>query len=413
MSGLASLIHSALDENSDEVSIQVQGTNLRGWESVSITRSCESIPNAFQVTASPEFLSGPGRALTQPGQPCKVLIGNDLVITGWIDRRTISTTAESHEITITGRGITRNLVDCSADLNRTPGLTQGQIRSPNVLELARLLASTWPNIKVESPQADLGISIPSLQVSLGETPYQIIESVCRYAGFLCFEDERGRLILDRVGKETMASGFRMPGNIENIHAERSVDGRYSHYFVVYNPVGKYLQEGGPKSNQRAEVVDEEMFKTEYRPKIIVWPGATPLDVGPDENVTAKRMAEWEWMRRRGRGQAASITMDSWRAMSLTPGQPGELWQPNRLATIHAPEADIDTALWIIGTVTYRKDLSGTHSDIVLMPPSAFAVNPNPLNLFDRQITTAAQGNVAPPSTGAPGQSPFLPPGATT
>lgn len=411
MSGLASLIQSALDEDSDEVSIQVKGTNLRGWESVSITRSCESIPNAFQVTASPEFLDGPGRALTQPGQACNVLIGNDLVITGWIDRRTISAAGESHQITITGRGLTRNLVDCSADLNRTPGLTQGQIRAPNVLELARRLASTetW-NIQVESPQADLGISIPSLQVSLGETPYQIIESVCRYAGFLCFEDERGRLILDRVGTETMASGFRMPGNIESINAERSVDGRFSHYIVVYNPVGKYLQEGGPKSNQRAEAVDAEMLKLQYRPKIIVWPGATPLDVGPDENATARRMAEWEWMRRRGRSQTASITMDSWRAMSLTPGQPGELWQPNRLATIHAPEADIDTALWIIGTVTYRKDLSGTHSDIVLMPPSAFAVNPNPLNLFDRQITSAAN---TPPSTGAPGQSPFLPPGATT
>ena len=58
---------------------------------------------------------------------------------------------------------------------------------------------------------------------LGETPYQIIESMARYAGYLVYEDETGALVLDRVGTKPHASGFSLPGNIESISAAR-IDG---------------------------------------------------------------------------------------------------------------------------------------------------------------------------------------------
>ena len=38
------------------------------------------------------------------------------MITGWIDRRSIPIDAHNHTVMLSGRGKTRNLVDCSADL---------------------------------------------------------------------------------------------------------------------------------------------------------------------------------------------------------------------------------------------------------------------------------------------------------
>ena len=266
--------YAAIDPN--EVSIQVGSTQFRGWKTVSITKSCETMPNSFALSASTEFMQGPAIAGTRPGQPCQIFIDQNLVITGWIDRRTITADGHNHGVTISGRGITRNLVDCSADLVNDPGLKGGMINAANTLDLATRLCKAF-GITARSAVADLGIPILPFQIALGETPYEIIESVARYAGYLLYEDQNGNLVLDRIGTQSMASGFTMPGNIEAISAERSEDGRYSHYIVVYYGINT-LSETAPLGNQRAIVIDKTM--PEYRPLIRVSAQITPAyDIG--------------------------------------------------------------------------------------------------------------------------------------
>ena len=67
----------------------------------------------------------------------------------------------------------------------------------------------------------------------------------------------------------------------------------------------------------------------------------------------------------------------------------------QFARIDAPAADITGAQWIIGSVTYRKDMSGTHADLILMPPDAFQPDPNPLNLFDAEVMRSPQVSQSP------------------
>lgn len=252
-------------------------------------------------------------------------------------------------------------------------------------------------ITARSAVADLGIAIPSFQVPLGETPYQIIESVARYAGYLVYEDVFGRLVLDRIGTSQHASGFTLPDNVEAINGERSVDGRFSTYVVVYSGVDQTADLGG-LANRRATILDDTLG--EYRLRIIVSEQIAPTPAGQqtiDNDAIAKQRGNWEKARRVGRSQGASITCDSWRDNG------GKLWTPNWLATIDAPAADIANATWIIGSLTFRKDMSGTHTDLILMPPDAFRPEPNPLNLFDAELTNAPQTSQAPapPSTSTP------------
>ena len=374
-----------LSDDPDEVSIRVKGVDFKGWESVTITRSCEAIPNAFSLTASSEYLQGEALTGTRPEQECEIYIGNDIVITGWIDRRSISIDANNDRVTISGRGKTRNLVDCSTAFWVDPDLQGGQLRATDMVDLATQVSKYYKVAVRAAVEGDRGPPIVAIQVSLNETPYQIIESCARYTAFLVYEDAKGMLVLDRVGKVPMASGFNMPGNIEVINAERSTDGRYSEYYVVWNPVNNYIQVN-EKANQRAYAKDDEIKAIENRLKVMAMSAVVPADVMPD---FGQRMADWERNRRYGRSQAAMITCDSWR------DEKGELWQPNRLARIEAPRADIVGADWIIGTVTYRKDLSGTHTDLVLMPPLAFSPEPSPLNLFPQQLAHPQDGSANP------------------
>ena len=386
----------SLGSGPDDVTIQVGSNRFVGWQNVSISRSCESMPNNWSLTASAEFLQGAALAGTRPGQSCLIYIGSDLVITGKIDRRSIPIDARNHQVTLSGRGITRNLVDCSADLLNDPGIRGGQINGANALDVAAKLCKAY-GITARSAVSDLGIAIPSFQVPLGETPYQIIESVARYAGYLVYEDVFGRLVLDRIGTSQHASGFTLPGNVEAINGERSVDGRFSTYVVVYSGVDQTADLGG-LANRRATILDDTLG--EYRLRIIVSEQIAPTPAGQqtiDNDAIAKQRANWEKARRIGRSQGASITCDSWRDSN------GTLWTPNWLATIDAPAADISNATWIIGSLTFRKDMSGTHTDLILMPPDAFSPEPNPLNLFDAELTNAPQTSQAPapPSTSTP------------
>jgi prophage tail gpP-like protein len=195
-------------------------------------------------------------------------------------------------------------------------------------------------------------------------------------------------VLDEVGTKAMASGFTVPGNVEHIVAEESVDQRFSDYLVVWTAINQ-LADLGVLSNHRAQTKDP--FLGEYRPRIIV-----SEQLSPDFDVGVAR-ANWELARRIGRSQTASITCDSWRDTG------NKLWSPNWLAPIQAPDANIVNANWIIGTVTFRKDMSGTHADLVLMPPDAFKPEPNPLGLYDAQLAQSPKvsQDPAPPSTNPP------------
>jgi len=382
MSGFIQSLNSSDDPTSDDaVSIVIGDQNISGWGTVAITRSVELFPNSFMLTAADQYPYSADQATTFPGGPgqkCQVFIGSDLVVTGYVDRYGVNVAPGRHEITIIGRGLCEDLVDCSADL-LSPQIVGGTITASNTLDLAQKLCKSF-NITARSAVSDLGKPLLPFTVALGETSYEIIERVARYTSFLVYEDEKGQLVLDRVGTKKMASGFKMPGNIEAASSTLSIDQRFSRYTVVMTTVNQYA-ELSPLANNRADVTDKTMPR--YRPRIIV-----SEQVDPSYDI-AKARAEWELARRIGRSQAIQLTCDSWRDSD------GKLWQPNYLAPVDGAALKITDKEWIIGTVTYRKDGSGTHADVTLMPPDAFKPEPAPLYLWDYEIMQATQKSQSP------------------
>jgi prophage tail gpP-like protein len=370
MSGLIGA-NGPISQTPDEIAIVIGGTRITGWESAAITRSVEQFPSSFVLTAADQFADDATRATISPkgaGEKCQIFIGSDLVVTGYVDKYSTNIGPGHHDITITGRGLCQDLVDCSADIADAPGLQGGTISAGNLRDLATILCKPFG--------VDLGKPIPPYTIHLGDTVYNILEEFARYCGYLLYEDELGTLVLDRVGTQPMASGFTMPGNIEGASSTLSINQRFSKYTVVWNSIAQY-NEINPLSNQRFSVTDPTMPR--YRPRI--WPS---LQYMPGEDF-AQLSANWDLARRIGRSQAINLTCDSWRDSA------GMLWQLNRLAPINAPALKIVNAQWIIGNVVFRKDQSGTHADVTLMPPDAFNPQPAPLYLWDREIMHSTQG----------------------
>ncbi len=340
----------------DDVVLTVGGRQLSGWSAIhGITRGIERCPSSFDLEMTERYPGETRDLIIQPGDTCEVRVGEDPVITGYVDRFAPSIAASRHSIRVSGRGKCADLVDCAAEW---PG---GQISGSNVLGIAQRLAKPY-GIAVNAAVSP-GASIPQFNLMLGETPYEIIERICRYRGLLAYELPDGSLYLTRVGSGAAASGFAEGANIETATASYSMDQRFSEYYTYLQSMD-VLSDLGIGGNLKGKAYDPGVPRHRRR-VIIAEAGGGGLDV-------AIQRGKWEAARRFGRSMQIELTTDNWRDSA------GALWTPNTQVPVSAPSLKVGETTWLIGSVTYRLDENGTHADLTIMPPEAF--NPEPILL---------------------------------
>lgn len=359
VSGLADQIGSlvgigAASSSPDDVSITVNNQTIAGWQKIRVTRSLERIPNDFEIELT-EFFPGQLSTITvAPGTPCELKIGGDLVITGYVDRYIIKLEDGSHNITITGRSKSQDLVDCSAIWEG------GQISGTSAADVASKLAATYDIIiKVLQGNADMK-SIPQFNLMYGETPAEIIDRITKFSALLYYDDTDGNLILSQVGEAAMASGFTEGVNVESSQATFSADQRYANYKVALLSISTAGDRGN--SGFLREIAEDPGARAN-RTKIIICEAG-----GQGQQITQAR-GEWERNRRMGRAYQLDVVTDGWRDSD------GTLWTPNRLVPVNMPTSKLVDKNYVIGEVTYILDENGTTARLTLMPPDAYSVEP--------------------------------------
>ncbi len=337
----------------DDVTIVINGHVYGGWEDVRITRGIERLPGDFELRLT-DFYAGDGDVLQiQAGDTCQVRIGGAAVITGYVDDVVPSIDARSHDISVVGRSKCADLVDCSAEW---PG---NQISGASVLEVARKLSQPY-GIEVDATPGMEGLTIPVFSLMYGETPYDIIERLCRYSQLLLYDDEFGNLLLTRVSRSARAaSGFREGFNVQRASARFSMHERFSEY-RCYPSAFNTVQELGDAGFLVGSQLDAGVKR--HRVKVMISDGT-----GLGGQDVALHRASWEMSRRWGRSVTARLTTDSWRDKA------GALYEPNTLAAVDLPSLKISGKVWTISEVTYRKGEQGTLCDLVLMDPRAFDI----------------------------------------
>ena len=364
------------------VTLTANNQIVSDWISVSVSCGIERSTNSFDFRLSERYAQ-PGVVQFNAGNPCTVQIGSTQVIKGFIDRYTINIAAEGrHEIQVSGRGVCRDLTDCSAVLENNVQ----QVNASSAVDLAKLLTKAFKIPVVYKGGGDLK-EIPYFTINLGETPYEIIERVCRYSALLAYEDFQGNLVLSGVGTISMATGLSEDnvGLVEGATANNSADMRFSDYTVYYESVDSLKAAGapdGPSANLRGHALDKGVLS--YRPKIII------SQQGSNIQDYAQKLAEWYAARNRGRSQQLQVTVPTWRDAA------GKLWTPNTLCRIEMPTLKITGQQWIISEVEFTtsgEEGSGTKAHLTLMPSEAFVPEPVILQTFaapSQTTTTAGQ-----------------------
>lgn len=338
-----------------------QALAFTGWTSVRVTRGIERCPSDFEIVATERNPLNPTVLQISPGDQCQIMLGTDLVLTGYIDRLIPSIGPASHSIRIIGRSKCADLVDCSAMF------TTFQLNNTNPVGLATQIAQPF-GISVE-PVGNVGsTTIPLFAVILTETPMEIIERVARYAALLAYDDTNGNLILTRAGSTTMQSGFAQGQNIQSATAAFTMDQRYSTVTAALLSTEFLLGNLAPAG--QAQALNDDTVATandagvlRYRPLLII---AEQNDI--NFSVTTQ-CVQWEVNRRWGRSQQVQLVCDSWRDSA------GQLWQINALANVNIPSLKVPNQVWLISEVSFLRDEKGTRTEVTLMPQQAFQVEP--------------------------------------
>lgn len=341
----------------DEVRLVIDGSVYAGWTSVQVTLLAEGFPPSFSVSATvPPDADLP----FGEGVDCVVKMGNDTVVTGYVDRVRDFGDSETHAIQIAGRGKTQDLVDCGAEW------PSHQMIGGNALVVAQRLCQPYGIEVVLINGADPGPNIPEFLLNYGESGADIIQRVARNAGLLAYEDHLGRLALAAAGTTQASSGIAYGVNVEGWSVDRSADQRFSDYVASATPVESMgqldAQSGTPGSDFFYRAKDPGVQRHRLKYLVVDSMAQNPWD------FTQKR-AEWERSRRAGRALIVTATVSSWRDSA------GTLWGPNVLIPVDMPAARGNDHL-ITSQVTFmRNDRTGTTADLTVMPKGAFTIEP--------------------------------------
>ena len=369
----------------DDVSISVNGQIISGWTRIRITRGIERMPADFEIEMTEPYANN--SVAVAPGSSCKVFIGKNIVLSGYVDVYEIRIEGNDHTVSISGRSMSEDLVDCSAEY------PNAQIMSQSVLQIVQALATTPYGIKVSqnSFPDQTKNTIPQISLMYGETAVELIQRICRFAGLLFYDMPDGSILLTTASSQKAASGFQEGVNVQSATARFTMN-RYSDYICVLQSIistsdGQSLNSGQNNSmNQFFDSQDGSVPRN--RKKFIVVESGDYENLGGVEYPVTHQRAIWENNRRYGKAFEARVVTDNWRDSA------GNLWAPNTLADLNLPTLKIPKSTWLISEVTYSLDGSGgTTATLTLNPAQAFI--PEPIVLIPNPIPEGLQN-----STGA-------------
>jgi len=325
---------------SDSLAVIVGNKKYEGWESIAVSTSMDSICSAFDVS----LLNSVNVKDIYPGIPIELLVDDEVVCTGFIDKRNRKIDDSSGKtLSFSGRDKTCDLVDCSVVKK------SGSWTKISLLDLCKEVCKPFDISVSVDPAVDLGKIFKSVTVQDGESVFALIERLSRQRSVLPLSDAKGNLLLTVAQSRACDDVLSSEGNIKVI--EEGID--YSNRFSDYTVKGQ--DSGGGNPWNKAAVTGIRGTATDNVIKNVL-KRYRPLIIQAESNTDAKyaqQRASWEAVVRFGRSLSLKIDVQGWRQSS------GILWQRNYLVDVFHKDLDID-ATFLIDGCSYKVDDSGGH-----------------------------------------------------
>lgn len=334
-----------------DVLLWLDGRCYGGWTSISVDQGIDTVSNGFSLELAAKEKTGAEAWPIARGMTCKVTLGGEALVTGYVGRVSRRISAEETGISITGRDVTADMVDCSA-LNTPGSWTRQKLET-----IATALASPF-GIAVQV-EGDTGKPFARFALQPGETAFAAIERMARYRGLIAWTAGDGVL---RIGNPDsgLVTGSLVEGwNLLDAEAFDDEAERFSQYLVKGQSSGSDTVHGAAAAHVKSTATDAGVGR--YRPLLIV------AEEQADKASLAKRAA-WESKVRAARGSGVQVSTTGWFAGERGNGP---RWKAGARALCKAPTLQVDGEYLVERVRFIRNAEDGTRSELTLVPPDAW------------------------------------------
>jgi prophage tail gpP-like protein len=308
-----------------------------------ISLGLDQMSGAFELSVSGENARELSKHPLRKGLECKVLLNDQVVITGYINKRRPAYDKNSHTLSISGRDVTCDLVDCSAIV------VNQELHNVTIADAARQLTSPFPAIRLDCPAP--GAPFAKFVVNDGDTIFSVLESHAKQRGLMIYTTGDGVLRIRKPAVNSTGLTLTETVNILSASAEDSDDEQFAEYIVR----GQDSDKGKHQAEQR--YTDSRVRKGRVR--IIT-------AEKPDDGAQIKNRAEWEAKLRQAKSVTATVAVQGWES------KPGTLWRLGDSLKLHSPMLEMDHRAVVVNNITYAvDDNSGTTTELALVLPEVY------------------------------------------
>lgn len=344
----------------DEIIIVIDDVRYRGWKSFNLHNTLDAMCGSFSMTLV-QFADDLVEDI-RIGARLDIYIGPDQMMAGYIYTRERTMSSGSTSLTVTGRDITGDLVDCAAIVT----------------------SNYWTNAKIERIANDItkpfdiftdiqvdDVPFSSFSIQQGETAYAAIERMCRLRGYLCNTNQFGDLVIRNYeAADASLDTLKLEVGVNVISITESLDYSKRHNIYYVRGQGKPSKKGSAWSkgtlNYASSAIDKGIDR--HRPKVII-------SDSKSSNASTKDQALWTARTNASRAKVYTVVVQGFRQRFPFRAAIEPVWKSGQYVNLIHKDWVINRMM-IISRVDYSFGPAGSTSTLTLKAPWSYQPDPN-------------------------------------
>lgn len=357
--------------NDNEVSLTIGGSVYKNWTSFSITSELNTIAPAFSVGVVSDNISL--RKNIKIGGEVQVKIGNDLVLTGYVEQTPVSYSYNTVNVGIAGRSKTCDLIDCtvmiksdeilchalnSKDLVKASDVASTEFKNTSIEDIIKKLISPY-GIKLINETAPL-TKKRDFSAKNEDTVLKALQNLTSTEDLLFYGNEKGDLVVTEKGKLTADDSLTLGENVLSGNASFNATKIYKYYRIVGQDKAVTGKTGSAANTHYYVAEDTSILQ---RTRLL-----TQKAKGSANTEKCKITAEGDRDYYKSQFYKITYKVQGWRQST------GKLWQINSLVNINDKFLDIDKnkGKFLITKVVFNlSESEGMTTTIDVVPPAGW------------------------------------------
>jgi prophage tail gpP-like protein len=360
----------------DQIYLELGGKRFINWKSFTVSRNINNFCGSFNATlkiTTEEYAQLIYDELSTD-KPAKIFIGEDQIFEGWAFSRSRGITSEETNVSISGRDLTADLVDCTLEL---PNYELNNVTIKSVCDMICSKFGVYSSVTLNEKQVFQRVAIDET-----ESGFSVIDRMCKSRSLIPTTNRFGDLVIRDLSVETVVESIDSlvyGDNILEISETVELSERYSSIKIIGKAIEKSEDEdkniseilswGKRKSKKKnSEKIKDPNFKIADN-EIKRYRHISISNENIHRSDSLRKKALWERRTRRGKTFGYTIKVRGFHQRGIATRNP--LWDIFNKVYLRVQPWKID-GVYIIDGIKYSYDDSGKFTELHVVPVDTYA-----------------------------------------